>query len=75
MESADETAPPTVRIVRGEPTPEEIAALIAVIARRGSGVTAPSAPPKPSGWTDRSRYVRTGLWHVSDGWRTSAYPQ
>jgi hypothetical protein len=75
VETADEAAPPTLRIVRGEPTPEELAALIAVIARRGSGGGTPPAQPKASGWTDRSRYVRSGLWHVSDGWRTSAYPQ
>ena len=66
-----------LRIVRGEPTPEELAALVAVIARRaGAGAASErTTPSKPSGWTDRSRYVRPRLWHAPSGWRTSSLPQ
>jgi Acyl-CoA carboxylase epsilon subunit len=66
----------TLRVVRGEPTPEELAALVAVIATRvsGSGGEA-AARPTASAWTDRSRYVRPRLWHTSDGWRASDFPQ
>lgn len=76
VETADD-APVTLRIVRGEPTPEELAALVAVLAMRGSGGAEPTKEPKASGWTDRSRYMRAGLWHThaSGDWRTSAYPQ
>jgi hypothetical protein len=68
----------TLSVVRGEPSAEELAALVAVLAGRsagdeGDGMAA--APPKVSGWTDRARYVRGRLPHSSDGWRASALPR
>ncbi len=65
----------TLRVVRGEPTDEELAALVAVITMRGVGGGEGSKSVNASGWTNRSRYIRAGLWHIADGWRTSAYPQ
>jgi hypothetical protein len=65
-------------VVRGEPTAEELAALVAVIASRGIGGEGggeSAAPVKVSGWTDRARYVRGRLPHSSDGWRGSAFPR
>jgi hypothetical protein len=44
---------PVVRIVRGEPTPEEIAAVLAVLARP----SAPAAEPVPA----ESAWWRSGL--------------
>ena len=73
-ENTDNTAA-TVRVERGEPTPEELAALLAVIATRSGAADKPAAQPKPSAWSDRSRYVRTRLSHLPDGWRTSAFPR
>lgn len=66
----------TLRVLRGEPTPEELAALLVVIAARagGSGGEA-AARPAASAWTDRSRYVRPRPRPTSDGWRASAFPQ
>lgn len=65
----------TLRIVRGAPTPEELAALVVVLATRaGSGGEA-AAEPTVSAWTDRSRYVRPRLGRTSNGWRASVYPQ
>ena len=68
-----------VRIVRGEPSPEELAALVAVLAARaaagaGNGEAAPAAF---SGWTDRARYVRSGRveFGAGAGWRSSALPR
>lgn len=76
-DGADSTgsAVPMLRVVRGEPTTEELAALIAVIAMRGADGDESPTQPRASGWTDRSRYIRVGQWHIADGWRTSAYPQ
>lgn len=76
METADDAAV-TLRIVRGNPTPEEIAALVVVLAMRAGGGAQATEKPRPSGWTDRSRHLHTGLWHThtSGDWRTSAYPQ
>lgn len=65
----------TLRVMRGEPTPEEIAALLAVIATRTSSGSQATAQPKASAWTDRSRYVRPRLSHTPDGWRASAFPR
>jgi hypothetical protein len=66
----------TLSVLRGEPTAEELAALVAVIAGRaaqGLGQSKGGAPM--SGWTDRSRYVRGRLPHSPDGWRQAALPR
>jgi len=63
-------------VVRGAPTAEELAVLVAVLASRLAGRDGePTAAPKVSGWTDRSRYVRGRLPHSSDGWRASTFPR
>jgi hypothetical protein len=65
--------------VRGEPDPQELAALITVLAARGAaaaeaaGNTVPAA--RRSGWTDRSRYVRQRIPHAPGAWRASALPR
>ena len=67
-----------VRIVRGEPSPEELAALVAVLAARSAaGAREPAAPRGTSGWTDRARYVRSGRleFGTHGGWRASALPR
>lgn len=62
---------PLLRVVRGEPTAEELAALVAVVTARA--VARPESTPN-SAWTDRTRLVRrslapgTGAWRAS-GWR------
>jgi Acyl-CoA carboxylase epsilon subunit len=70
------TAPeerPFLHIVRGDATPEEVAALVAVIASMG-GTVAP-APPKPrSTWADPARRMRTTLPHGPGAWRASGLP-
>jgi Acyl-CoA carboxylase epsilon subunit len=72
---AEEPQRPVLRVVRGEPTPEELAALIAVVAARAAaGSAEPPAEPK-SVWRDRSRYVRTTLPHGPGAWRASALPR
>lgn len=67
----------TLAVVRGEPTAEEVAALVAVLAGRaaaqGQGQSKKRAPM--SGWTDRSRYVQGRLPHSPDGWRQAALPR
>jgi Acyl-CoA carboxylase epsilon subunit len=70
----DETV---LQIVRGEPTPEELAALVAVLTAVAASGAAPAgpAPAAVSGWTDRSRYVRGALAHPPNGWRAAAFPR
>ncbi|MBR7830577.1 hypothetical protein KDK95_30025 [Actinospica sp. MGRD01-02] len=76
----DPAEPPAVRIVRGEPSAEELAALVAVLAARsaagaGNGAAAPAAAV--SAWTDRARYVRSARidFGARAGWRESALPR
>jgi len=64
---------PVLRVVRGNPTPEEIAALVAVlVARRGDGGAEPA--PSRSAWADRSRALRRPLYPGPGAWRCSALP-
>jgi hypothetical protein len=69
----------TVRIVRGEPSAEELAALVAVLAARSVASTGDgeAAPVAVSGWTDRARYVRSARveFGARAGWRASALPR
>lgn len=69
---------PLLRVVRGEPTPEEVAALVAVITARMTRdrTAAASAGATPaSAWSDRTRLVRTIFPPGPGGWRASAWPR
>jgi hypothetical protein len=70
------TAPerPVLRVVRGSATPEEIAAVVAVLLSRPAVADMPAARPVPSAWADRSRLVRRPLFPGPDAWRRSALP-
>jgi hypothetical protein len=66
-----------LQIVRGDPTPEEIAALVAVLtARARARAASGDGPPKPerSAWSDPSRRLRRPLPHGPGAWRSSAFP-
>jgi Acyl-CoA carboxylase epsilon subunit len=65
---------PPLRIVKGDPTPEEIAALVAVLARMGSGA-APEPPPRRSEWASHHRRMRSVLNPGPGAWRASALPR
>ena len=64
---------PLLRVIRGgEPTAEELAALVvAVTARAG---TAQMATTSPSAWANRSAALRRPLPHGVGAWRLSARP-
>jgi hypothetical protein len=65
---------PELRVVRGEPTDEELAALVAVM----STLTAepPRKPARPrSAWSDRRVLVRAALTHGPGAWRASGLPR
>jgi Acyl-CoA carboxylase epsilon subunit len=64
---------PVLRVVRGDATPEEIAAVVAVLLSRPA---LDSPPPRraPSAWADRSRQLRGPLFPGPDAWRRSALP-
>ena len=65
---------PVLRIVRGDATAEEVAALVAVVAGLAAG--APAPPPRgATGWRDRSRLVREPLRPGPGAWSASALPR
>jgi hypothetical protein len=68
---SDETPRPVLRIVRGEPSDAELAALLAVLAA-GSGAPAAAAPEAPSAWRDRAALLRKPLHPGPGAWRASA---
>nr|WSW67165.1 acyl-CoA carboxylase subunit epsilon [Streptomyces sp. NBC_00995] len=51
-----------IKVVRGNPTPEELAAALAVVRARAAAVSAaPSdAPELPAQWSDPGRPARVG---------------
>ena len=69
--AADAPVRPLLRVVRGEPSPEELAALVAVLTARGGAAPA-EAPAAPRLWRTP---LRPALPLPGPGrWRTSALP-
>ena len=65
---------PVLRVVRGDATPEEVAALVAVVAALASSGEEPPRRPA-SEWSAPHRRVRTTLPHGRGGWRSSSLPR
>jgi acyl-CoA carboxylase epsilon subunit len=69
---------PFLRVVRGNPTAEELAALVVVLAARPRAV--PAAPAarttvRRSTWAAPSRLLRENVWAGPGGWKRSALPR
>ncbi|MFD3488886.1 acyl-CoA carboxylase epsilon subunit [Streptomyces sp. NPDC058665] len=49
-----------IKVVRGNPTPEELAAALAVVRARAAAAerSGPTGPPPPPGWSDPARVAR-----------------
>ena len=61
-----------LRLVRGDATPEEVAAVMAVLTAVSEG--APEPAPRPtSQWASRERAVRRPLHPGPGAWRASAW--
>jgi hypothetical protein len=73
-EPATDPRPPLFAI-KGDATPEEVAALVAVL----QGVAASAAPPPAKGprseWSAHHRKARPSLHAGPGGWRSSAMPR
>jgi hypothetical protein len=66
-------AAPFLRVVKGAPTPEELAALVTVLASLGG---APAAPTRRTpDWNAPRRLHRVVHPHGPGGWRASALPR
>jgi hypothetical protein len=66
---------PALRIVAGQPTAEETAAVVVVLTALAS--QQPPAPPAParSQWAARQRLLREPVSPGPGGWRASALPR
>ena len=71
--TTDQPAAPLLRVVSGDPTPEELAALVAVVASLGSPAAAP--PRRTPEWQAQHRKVRATYPHGVGGWRSSGLPR
>ena len=66
---------PLLRVVRGDATPEEIAALVAVLMTRSADDVAPGPDRSvPGFWSDRSRQLRRPLHPGPGAWRRAGWP-
>jgi len=67
-------ATPLLRVITPNATPEEISALVAVLAALGGGEPAPQRRTTPE-WQAPRRKVRRTLPHGPGGWRSSGLPR
>jgi len=65
---------PLLRVVKGDATPEEVAALVAVVAALGAGAGEPPRRRTPE-WSAHHRKARVSLPHGPGGWRSSSLPR
>jgi len=76
-EPAAAEAAPLLRIITPGTTPEEVAAIVAVLSAAGGGAPAPE-PPR-SEWANPARGARiapgTTLTHGRGAWRASGLPR
>ena len=66
---AAEPRRPLLRLVRGDATPEEVAAIVAVLAARAAAAAGPAPQPERSVWADRGYALRVTPAAGSGGWR------
>lgn len=69
---------PLLRVVRGQPTDVELAALVAVLASLGGHAAAPTRRTPPGGtaqWNAPRRLQRVVHRHGLGGWRASGLPR
>ncbi len=61
-------------LIKGDATPEEVAALVAVLHGVASGAAPTPKPPRPE-WSAPHRTVRRPLLSGPGGWRSSSMPR
>lgn len=66
---------PHLRVVKGDPSDEELAALVAVLQAAASVGTAAPARKPVSEWAAPHRKLRTTFPSGPSGWRASAMPR
>jgi hypothetical protein len=66
---------PPIKVLHGQPSPEELAAVLAVVSARAAANAARAAEDAvpPSVWSDRARTLGTPPRPGPSAWRTSAW--
>nr|WP_221472463.1 acyl-CoA carboxylase epsilon subunit [Amycolatopsis umgeniensis] len=64
-----------LRVVRGEPSDDELAALTAVVAAAASARAPEPDRKQDSWWADKASLVRAPLAPGEGAWRASALPR
>lgn len=67
-----------IKVVRGHPSPEELAAAVAVVQARAAalGAAATGAPARPAAWSDPARIADRRLPQPGpSAWSRSAWPR
>jgi hypothetical protein len=72
MSEEETPARPMLRVVRGEATPEEVVALLAVLAAR-SASPEPAPRPQQSPWTYRRAQLSKPIFVGHGEWRRSGW--
>ena len=73
---APATSPPALRVLRGSPSAEELAALAAVLAARAAAsCDGPALDAAVSLWRDRTALVGAPLLAGPGAWRASGLPR
>lgn len=62
---------PVLRVVRGDPTPEELAVVTALMSAAGSGEAAPEPRNQRGGWSDPAWRLRGQLLPGPNAWRST----
>ena len=75
MAAPDDSADRPLRLVRGDASPEEVAALLAVLSAASAGAEEKPPPRHTSRWASPERAVRRPLTPGPGAWRASAWPR
>jgi hypothetical protein len=65
---------PVLRVISGDASAEEIAAVVAALAVGGASRRPAASPRRVSAWADRAAMLRRPVRPGLDGWRASGRP-
>ncbi|MFJ1702988.1 acyl-CoA carboxylase subunit epsilon [Kitasatospora sp. NPDC088346] len=69
---------PPIHVLHGQPTPEELATVLAVVSARAAAAQAAAEAARTAGgpaspWNDNARRLRPALRPGAHAWRTSGW--
>ena len=68
-------SPVTVEVVRGNPSPEQLGAVITLLFARSAAGTAPEPTAQRSLWAQLSQLQPRSIAHGPGAWRASGLPR